>query len=92
MKTAGKFSTAEFFQWINPGHTFALASQVNRRTSSFWSSLAITDLNAWLFLALAAWRLPKYLPLLMTAAGTIRPARVVLMGAGVASLQAIATA
>lgn len=41
---------------------------------------------------LAAWRLPKYMPLLMTAAGTIKPARVVVMGAGVAGLQAIATA
>lgn len=41
---------------------------------------------------LAAWRLPKYFPLLMTAAGTIPPARVVIMGAGVAGLQAIATA
>lgn len=41
---------------------------------------------------LAAWRLPKYFPLLMTAAGTIKPARVVVMGAGVAGLQAVATA
>jgi NAD(P) transhydrogenase subunit alpha len=41
---------------------------------------------------LAGWRSPKYLPLLMTAAGTIKPARVVVMGAGVAGLQAIATA
>jgi NAD(P) transhydrogenase subunit alpha len=41
---------------------------------------------------LAAWRLPKYFPLLMTAAGTIKPARVVVMGAGVAGLQALATA
>lgn len=41
---------------------------------------------------LAAVRLPKYFPLLMTAAGTIKPARVVVMGAGVAGLQAIATA
>jgi len=41
---------------------------------------------------LAAWRLPKYFPLLMTAAGTIKPSRVVVMGAGVAGLQAIATA
>jgi H+-translocating NAD(P) transhydrogenase subunit alpha len=41
---------------------------------------------------LAALRLPKYFPLLMTAAGTIKPARVVVMGAGVAGLQAIATA
>ncbi len=41
---------------------------------------------------LAAWRLQKYFPLLMTAAGTIKPARVVIMGAGVAGLQAVATA
>jgi NAD(P) transhydrogenase subunit alpha len=41
---------------------------------------------------LAATRLPKYFPLLMTAAGTIPPAKVVVMGAGVAGLQAIATA
>ena len=41
---------------------------------------------------LAASRLGKYFPMLMTAAGTIRPARVVVLGAGVAGLQAIATA
>ncbi|RMG17304.1 MAG: Re/Si-specific NAD(P)(+) transhydrogenase subunit alpha [Deltaproteobacteria bacterium] len=40
----------------------------------------------------AANHLPKYFPLLMTAAGTVKPARVVIMGAGVAGLQAIATA
>ncbi len=41
---------------------------------------------------LAADRLGKYFPLLMTAAGTIQPARVVVLGAGVAGLQALATA
>ena len=41
---------------------------------------------------LAAAQLPKYFPLLMTAAGTVKPAKVVVMGAGVAGLQAIATA
>jgi NAD(P) transhydrogenase subunit alpha len=41
---------------------------------------------------LAANRLPKLFPLLMTAAGTISPARVAILGAGVAGLQAIATA
>lgn len=41
---------------------------------------------------LAAAELPKYFPLLMTAAGTVKPARVVVIGAGVAGLQAIATA
>jgi NAD(P) transhydrogenase subunit alpha len=41
---------------------------------------------------IAASRLGKYFPMLMTAAGTIRPAKVVILGAGVAGLQAIATA
>ncbi len=41
---------------------------------------------------LAASRLGRYFPLLMTAAGTIPAARVVIMGAGVAGLQALATA
>jgi NAD(P) transhydrogenase subunit alpha len=41
---------------------------------------------------IAADRVPKLFPLLMTAAGTIAPARVLVLGAGVAGLQAIATA
>jgi H+-translocating NAD(P) transhydrogenase subunit alpha len=41
---------------------------------------------------LAAGQLPRMFPLLMTAAGTIAPARVLVLGAGVAGLQAIATA
>ncbi len=41
---------------------------------------------------LAASRLGRYFPLLMTAAGTVPPAKVVIIGAGVAGLQAIATA
>jgi len=35
---------------------------------------------------------PRFMPMLMTAAGTVKPARVLVMGAGVAGLQAIATA
>src|SRR5689334_10707002 len=41
---------------------------------------------------LAAGALDKFLPMLTTAAGTIRPAQVLVIGAGVAGLQAIATA
>ncbi|MGH9672918.1 MAG: NAD(P) transhydrogenase subunit alpha, partial [Bryobacteraceae bacterium] len=43
-------------------------------------------------LLLAAASLPRLFPMLMTAAGTITPARVLVIGAGVAGLQAIATA
>jgi NAD(P) transhydrogenase subunit alpha len=41
---------------------------------------------------LGAQRLGRFFPMLMTAAGTIRPAKVLVLGAGVAGLQAIATA
>jgi NAD(P) transhydrogenase subunit alpha len=41
---------------------------------------------------LAATALDRYVPMLMTAAGTIQPARVLILGAGVAGLQALATA
>jgi NAD(P) transhydrogenase subunit alpha len=41
---------------------------------------------------IGAERLPRFFPLLMTAAGTVAPAKVLVVGAGVAGLQAIATA
>lgn len=40
----------------------------------------------------AATHLPRYFPMMMTAAGTIKPSTVLILGAGVAGLQAIATA
>jgi proton-translocating NAD(P)+ transhydrogenase subunit alpha len=40
---------------------------------------------------LAAERLPRFFPMLMTAAGTVAPAKVLVLGAGVAGLQAVAT-
>jgi NAD(P) transhydrogenase subunit alpha len=41
---------------------------------------------------LAAEQLPRFFPMLMTAAGTVPPAKVLVIGAGVAGLQALATA
>ena len=41
---------------------------------------------------LAAEHLPRFFPMLMTAAGTVPPAKVLVIGAGVAGLQALATA
>ena len=41
---------------------------------------------------IAAEQLPRFFPMLMTAAGTVAPAKVLVLGAGVAGLQAIATA
>jgi len=53
---------------------------------------AMSSIGGYRAIVVAAERLPKFFPLLTTAAGTIRPARVLVLGAGVAGLQAIATA
>ncbi len=50
------------------------------------------NLAGYVTVILSAERLPKIFPMLMTPAGTIQPARVFIIGAGVAGLQAIATA
>jgi len=51
-----------------------------------------SSLSGYKAVLMAANRLGKFFPMLMTAAGTIPPARVLVLGAGVAGLQAIATA
>ncbi len=53
---------------------------------------AMSSLAGYKSVLLGANALGKYLPMLVTAAGTIPPARVLVLGAGVAGLQAIATA
>jgi len=75
------------------GHT-ALAMELVPRISR---AQAMDALSSQAFVAgyraalVAAERLPRFLPLSMTASGTIRPAMVLVLGAGVAGLQAIAT-
>ena len=53
---------------------------------------ALSSIGGYRAVLLAAAQLPKFFPLLTTAAGTVRPANVLVLGAGVAGLQAIATA
>src|SRR5215831_14910756 len=53
---------------------------------------AMSTIAGYKAVLIAANRLPKFFPLLMTAAGTMTPARVFIIGAGVAGLQAIGTA
>jgi NAD(P) transhydrogenase subunit alpha len=53
---------------------------------------AMSTIAGYKAVLLAASRVPKFFPLLMTAAGTVTPARVFVIGAGVAGLQAIGTA
>ncbi len=53
---------------------------------------SMASVAGYLAVLLAATKLPKFFPMFMTAAGTIKPSRVFVLGAGVAGLQAIATA
>ncbi|MDA1027874.1 MAG: Re/Si-specific NAD(P)(+) transhydrogenase subunit alpha [Bacteroidetes bacterium] len=53
---------------------------------------ALSSIGGYRAVLLAASMLPKFFPLLTTAAGTVKPANVLVLGAGVAGLQAIATA
>jgi H+-translocating NAD(P) transhydrogenase subunit alpha len=62
------------------------------RAQSMDALSAMSTVAGYKAVLIAAGRLPKFFPLLMTAQGTITPARVFVIGAGVAGLQAIATA
>jgi NAD(P) transhydrogenase subunit alpha len=62
------------------------------RAQSMDALSSMATVSGYKAVLLAAEHLPKMFPLLMTAAGTIPPATVLILGAGVAGLQAIATA
>ncbi|HET6267721.1 MAG TPA: hypothetical protein VFG11_08390, partial [Acidobacteriota bacterium] len=62
------------------------------RAQSMDALSSMATISGYKAVLLAADALPKMFPLLMTAAGTISPARAFVIGAGVAGLQAIATA
>ena len=62
------------------------------RAQSMDALSAMSSIAGYRAVLLGAAALPKIFPMLVTAAGTISPARVLVIGAGVAGLQAIATA
>ncbi len=62
------------------------------RAQSMDALSAMSTVSGYKAVLIAASHLPKFFPLLMTAAGTITPAHVFVIGAGVAGLQAIGTA
>lgn len=62
------------------------------RAQSMDALSAMSTVAGYHAVIIAAGLLPRFFPLLMTAAGTISPARVLIIGAGVAGLQAIGTA
>jgi len=77
------------------GKSSALAMELVPRITRAQSMDALSsqaNIAGYKAVLLAASKLHRYFPMLMTAAGTIPSAKVVIMGAGVAGLQAIATA
>ena len=62
------------------------------RAQKMDSLSAMSTVAGYKAVLMAADVLPKFFPLLTTAAGTVRPAKVLILGAGVAGLQALATA
>jgi NAD(P) transhydrogenase subunit alpha len=62
------------------------------RAQSMDALTAMSTVAGYKAVLLAAGTLPRMFPMLMTAAGTVTPARVLIVGVGVAGLQAIATA
>lgn len=62
------------------------------RAQSMDALSSMANIAGYKAVLLAATTLPRLFPMMMTAAGTISPARVLVIGAGVAGLQAIATA
>lgn len=80
--------------WAKKGFTTFSMDMLPRTTRAQSMDILSSQANiaGYKAVLLAAMKLPKYFPMFMTAAGSIAPARVMILGAGVAGLQAIATA
>ena len=77
------------------GRLTALAMELLPRISRAQSADVLSsqaNVSGYKSVLIAAGALDRYFPMLMTAAGTVQPAKVVVLGAGVAGLQAVATA
>lgn len=82
-------------QKLNDRKVTAIAMELVPRTTRAQSMDALSsqaNVGGYKAVLLAAGKLGKYFPMLTTAAGTVPPAKVLIIGAGVAGLQAIATA
>ncbi len=78
-----------------PGRSPAISMELVPRITRAQSMDALSSqatVAGYKAVLMAADNLPKFLPMFTTAAGTIRPAKALVLGAGVAGLQAIATA
>jgi NAD(P) transhydrogenase subunit alpha len=80
--------------WAQKGLTTFSLDMIPRTTRAQSMDVLSSQANiaGYRAVLLAATLLPRYFPMFMTAAGSIAPAKVLILGAGVAGLQAIATA
>ena len=81
-------------RYLGPGLTCMALELIPRSSRAQGMDVLSSQANiaGYKAVLLAAEHYPRYFPMLMTAAGTVQPARVLVLGAGVAGLQAIATA
>ncbi len=88
------FNTALIKDWVVGGLTVFSMDMLPRTTRAQSMDVLSSQANiaGYKAVLLAANLYPKYFPMFMTAAGSIAPAKVLILGAGVAGLQAIATA
>jgi H+-translocating NAD(P) transhydrogenase subunit alpha len=88
------FNKELMVKWAHDGVTCFSLDMLPRTTRAQSMDVLSSQANiaGYKAVLLAAERYPRYFPMLMTAAGSIAPAKVLILGAGVAGLQAIATA
>jgi NAD(P) transhydrogenase subunit alpha len=89
------FSDRDLIQELRNRQVTAISMEMIPRTTRAQKMDALSSqasLSGYVMVMQAANRLNRILPMMMTPSGTIRPARVFVIGAGVAGLQAIATA
>lgn len=89
------FENLEVVKALNARKISAFAMDAIPRTTRAQKDDALSsqaNLAGYKAVIAAAWHMRKIAPMMMTPAGTIKPARIVIIGVGVAGLQAIATA
>jgi NAD(P) transhydrogenase subunit alpha len=88
------FSSALMQQWAGQGYTVFSMDTIPRTTRAQSMDVLSSQANiaGYKAVLLGAMQYSRYFPMLMTAAGSIPPAKVLILGAGVAGLQAVATA
>ncbi len=88
------FNPALMQQWADKGYTVFSLDTIPRTTRAQSMDVLSSQANiaGYKAVLLAATQYSRYFPMFMTAAGSIPPAKVLILGAGVAGLQAIATA